>query len=164
VGGLGAGDGGGPHVPRLALVVAPAWYRVAVRATHALVIGLAVVSAIGTAHAQEAAVYSVTYVEVVPTAAASTPSLLRRYCESTIRESGNLRCELLQRIGAPHQLVVLEFWKDRETFEAHGKTATLQDTRERISAIRNAPTDERVPNASQSVRSVRRPRGAPFTS
>jgi quinol monooxygenase YgiN len=118
-----------------------------VRAIHALVIGLAVVSAIGTAHAQEAAVYSVTYVEVVPTAAASTPSLLRRYCESAIKESGNLRCELLQRIGAPHQLVVLEIWKDRETFEAHGKTATLQDTRERISAIRNAPTDERVHNA-----------------
>jgi quinol monooxygenase YgiN len=124
----------------------------------ALVLGLVVMSvgAVGETMAQapvpappqppiEGNIYSVTYVEVMPTAKADAVSLLRRYREATRKEGGNLRCEVAQRIDQqPHQFVVLEIWKDQKVFESHGKGANLMETREKIAAIRNAPTDERV--------------------
>ena len=118
-----------------------------------LVLGL-VLMALGDAQAQtpaptpapiEGNIYSVTYVEVLPTAKADAVTLLRRYREATRKEGGNLRCEVAQRIDQqPHQFVVLEIWKDQTAFEAHGKGPSSTETRGKIAAIRNAPTDERV--------------------
>jgi quinol monooxygenase YgiN len=92
-------------------------------------------------------VYSVTYVEVMPTSKADAASVLRRYRDATQKEGGNLRCEVIQRIDQPHQFAILEIWKDQAAFEAHGKGANTTDTREKIAAIRNAPIDERVHTA-----------------
>jgi quinol monooxygenase YgiN len=92
-------------------------------------------------------VYTVTYVEVMPTSKAEAATLLRRYREAVQKEGGNLRCEVVQRIDQPHQFAILEIWKDQAAFEAHGKTATTTEAREKIAAIRNAPTDERVHTA-----------------
>ena len=92
----------------------------------------------------EGNIYSVTYVEVMPTSRADAVSLLKRYREATRKEDGNLRTEVASRIGQGHQLVVLEVWKDQRAFEAHRSSANTMQTRERIQAIRNAPTDERV--------------------
>ena len=99
------------------------------------------------APAPEGNIYSVTYVEVMPTAKADAVMLLRRYREATQKEGGNLRCEVVQRIDQPHQFAMLEIWKDQAAFEAHGKSASTGETREKIAAIRNAPTDERVHTA-----------------
>ena len=99
------------------------------------------------APAPEGNIYSVTYVEVMPTAKADAVMLLRRYREATQKEGGNLRCEVVQRIDQPHQFAILEIWKDQAAFEAHGKSASTAETREKIAAIRNAPTDERVHTA-----------------
>jgi quinol monooxygenase YgiN len=92
-------------------------------------------------------IYSVTYIEVMPTSKAAATTLLRRYREAAQKEGGNLRCEVIQRIDQPHQFAVLEIWKDQAAFEAHGKSASTTETREKIAAIRNAPTDERVHTA-----------------
>jgi len=92
----------------------------------------------------DAVVYAVTYVEVMPTSRADGVTALRRYREATRGEEGNLRCELASRLGQPHQLVILEAWKDQKAFEAHGKAPSAAQMRERIHAIRNAPVDERV--------------------
>jgi quinol monooxygenase YgiN len=89
-------------------------------------------------------IYSVTYIEVMPTSKADAATVLRRYREAAQKEGGNLRCEVIQRIDQPHQFAILEIWKDQAAFEAHGKSANTTDTREKIAAIRNAPTDERV--------------------
>ena len=96
------------------------------------------------APAVEGNIYSVTYVEVMPTSRADGITLLKRYREATRTEDGNLRCEVASRIGQPHQLVVLEVWKDQHACEAHRKSANTTQTREKLQAIRNAPTDERV--------------------
>jgi len=98
----------------------------------------------GAAPAPAGNIYAVTYVEVMPTARADAVILLRGYREAAQKEGGNLRCEVVQRIDQPHQFAILEIWKDHAAFEAHGKTATTTETRARIAAIRNAPTDERV--------------------
>jgi quinol monooxygenase YgiN len=95
----------------------------------------------------EGNIYSVTYVEVMPTSKAEAATLLRRYREAARKEGGNLRCEVVQRIDQPHQFAILEIWKDQAAFEAHGKSVNTTDTREKIAAIRNAPTDERVHTA-----------------
>ncbi len=92
----------------------------------------------------EGNIYSVTYVEVMPTSRGDAVALLKRYGEATRKEDGNLRTEVASRIGQGHQLVVLEVWKDQKAFEAHRSSANTTQTRERIQAIRNAPTDERV--------------------
>jgi len=80
----------------------------------------------------------------MPTATAEGGALLRRYRTATRTEDGNLRCEVVQRIGQPHQFAVIEVWRDQKAFEAHGKGASSTDARAGIAAIRNAPTDERV--------------------
>jgi quinol monooxygenase YgiN len=92
-------------------------------------------------------IYSVTYIEVMPTSKAEAATILRRYREAASKEGGNLRCEVIQRIDQPHQFAILEIWKDQAAFEAHGKGANTTETRGKIAAIRNAPTDERVHTA-----------------
>ena len=108
-------------------------------------------SGIGDAAAQTPAppaivgnVHSVTYIEVLPTSRAEAVTLLKSYSDATRKEDGNLRIEMISRIGQPHQLVVLEAWRDQQAFEAHRAAANTVQTREKIQAIRIAPTDERV--------------------
>lgn len=114
-------------------------------------VAMTLIGATGEARAQapappavEGNIYSVIYVEVMPTSTADGLALLKRYREATGKEDGNLRCEVVQRLGQPHQFAILEVWKDQKAFEAHGKGASSAEMRERIAAIRNAPTDERV--------------------
>ena len=92
----------------------------------------------------EGNIYSVTYVEVMPVSRADAVILLGRYRQASRQEDGNLRCETASRIGQPHQFVIFEVWKDQKAFEAHGKSTTAREFREKIHAIRNAPVDERV--------------------
>lgn len=87
-------------------------------------------------------VYSVTYVEVLPTARADALAAITSYGEATRQESGNLRCEVASRLGQPHHFVILEVWQDDAAFEAHGKSAA--PARDKLQAIRGAPLDERV--------------------
>jgi quinol monooxygenase YgiN len=89
-------------------------------------------------------IYSVIYVEVMPTSKAAALDLLKRYREAARTEDGNLRGEVVQRIGQPHQFAVLEIWRDLRAFEAHGQGGNATGMRAKIVAIRNAPTDERV--------------------
>ena len=108
----------------------------------------------------ETRVYLVTYVEVRPTAMAEIRARLVRYRETTRTANGNLRCELLQRVGEPHQLVVLETWRDQSAADAHAQGALAKETREAIAAVRNAPTDDRVHAALTVAGAAPPPRGA----
>ena len=122
-------------------------YLVLLSAAAALVLIGAITDAGAQAPAPPAAdgpIHAVTYVEVMPTARGEGVAALKRYGEATRKEDGNLRCEVVTRIGQPHQLVVLEVWKDQKAFEAHRAAAHTAQLREKIQAIRNAPIDERV--------------------
>ncbi len=88
----------------------------------------------GVAPTPEGNIYSVTYVEVLPTAKADAVMLLRRYRDAAQKEGGNLRCEVVQRIDQPHQFAILEIWKDQAAFEAHGRGANTIVTVGRIDA------------------------------
>jgi quinol monooxygenase YgiN len=88
--------------------------------------------------------YVVTYLEVMPTQAAQAKKLVRQFRDTSQREAGNLRAEAMQRIGWPHQFVLLEAWKDQVSVDGHGKASTTTEFREKIKAIQNAPLDERT--------------------
>ena len=89
-------------------------------------------------------IYSVTYVEALPTSRADAAAALASYREATRLEGGNMRCEVVSRVGQPHQFVVLEVWHHEAAFEAHGRSPNTTQTRDRLQAIRSAPLDERV--------------------
>jgi len=86
----------------------------------------------------------VLYVEVMPTARARAVAALERYRQATRADPGQLRCEVMSRLGQPHQLVILEAWSDAAAFETHRTSPHAAELGERIAAIRNAPIDERV--------------------
>jgi quinol monooxygenase YgiN len=108
-------------------------------------------------------VHLVTYVEVMPTSTAVALSVLRGYRDATLEADGNLRCELVRRLDEPHQFVILEIWRDRAAAETHAKAPSATDVHEKITAIRNAPTDERVHTALSLGSAESRPaRGAVY--
>ncbi|PYM93408.1 MAG: hypothetical protein DME04_11255 [Candidatus Rokuibacteriota bacterium] len=117
-------------------------------------VALALIGAITNAQAQtptpalppviEGNIYTAIYIEVMPTSRADGVAALKRYRDAARAEDGSLRCEVVTRIGQPHQFAILEVWKDQKAFEAHGKSAAAAQLREKVHAIRSAPLDERV--------------------
>jgi len=88
--------------------------------------------------------YVVTYIEVMPTAAAEGAALARAMRDAMRGEAGNLRSGAVGRIGQPNQFVILSAWKDEAALAAHAKAPQTAQLLERLAKIRNAPYDERV--------------------
>jgi quinol monooxygenase YgiN len=102
-----------------------------------LIVGLAAL-ALATArplHAEETVngpVYVVTYFDVAPPAAAQTAALARQYVETSREEAGNMGFEVLEEIGRPNRLAILETWRDKEAYDAHGAAATTTAFRDKL--------------------------------
>lgn len=100
----------------------------------------------GVAHAQNGAVYVVTYVDVMPNALNSGVAALRHYRDASRKEDGNLRTDVLQEIARPNRFAIVEVWKDQAASEAHDKAAGSAELVETLRAIGNAPFDRRINN------------------
>ena len=105
-----------------------------------------IVLAAGTAHAQDGAVYAVTYVDAMPSATESGTTVLRHYRDASRSEDGNLRVDVFQEIARPNRFAIVEIWKDKATSEAHDKTPTSAELAEKLRAVGNAPFDRRLNN------------------
>lgn len=92
-------------------------------------------------------IYVVTYVELKPTASADAVSLLKAYRDALRGGEGNLRSEVLRHTSRRGQFVVLSAWKDQKAFEAQRDAARNKELREKLQALRNSPTDDRVHTA-----------------
>ena len=101
----------------------------------------------GTACAQSDPVYLVTYVELMPNAAASGTALLKQYRGETRRESGNLRLDVLVEIKRPNRFVIVEVWKSKAELDAHGRSAASAQFSEKLKALQDAPNDVRIDHA-----------------
>jgi quinol monooxygenase YgiN len=110
-----------------------------------LALGLFILSAtfVGPAHAQSLAMYVVTYVDVMPNAAAGGAALLGSYRDSSRKEDGSLRFDALQEIARPNRFAILEVWKDKAAYDAHAEAASTAQFHTQIKALQNAPPDER---------------------
>lgn len=94
--------------------------------------------------ANAAAIYVVTYVDIMPPSRDDGIALLRQYREASRRDAGNVRLEVLQQYGRPHHFVILETWQDQQSFETHTQDVHVAQFREKLQAVRNSPNDERV--------------------
>ncbi len=102
---------------------------------------------LGSAAAQEAAVYVATYIEVAPTAAGQAVALIKDLGAATRKEDGNQRFQAVQERSRPNRFVVLEAWNDQKALEAHGKSEHVAAFRQKLAGINTAPYDERVHGA-----------------
>lgn len=111
--------------------------------------GLAL-TAIGSAlgpqpvQAQNAALYTVTYVEVGPVLAKVGAAALSTYREAARKDATSL--EVLQRTDRPNQFVVLGAWADQKAFEAHSAGDAAKKLNEKLTTMLASPIDTRQHN------------------
>jgi quinol monooxygenase YgiN len=87
--------------------------------------------------------YVVSYFEATPAAKDQAADMVRRLSELSRKDPGNVRFEVLQRIGHPDQFALVEVWEDQKAQEAHGVAAHTQLFREKLKPLLRAPYDER---------------------
>src|SRR3954469_9506530 len=111
--------------------------------------GLAMTAAGGTlgsqpAHAQNAPLYTVTYVEVGPVLAKVGAAALHSYRDAARKDATGL--DLLQRVDRPNQFVIPGAWADQKGVEAHWAGDAAKKLNENLATILAAPTDPRQHN------------------
>jgi quinol monooxygenase YgiN len=85
--------------------------------------------------------YVITYFEVAPEAARKTGALLRQFGAATHKEAGNVEFTALHETGRPGRFAIVEAWKDKPTFEAHG--AAMKQLSDKLQADFASPFDAR---------------------
>jgi quinol monooxygenase YgiN len=100
--------------------------------------------------------YIVTYFETAFADKDKVRVLARKLSEAVAKEDGNLRFEVLQRIGQPEQFAILEAWKDKAAHTAHAEAASTKEFREKIGALLRSAYDER-PHTALAVGAVNVP-------
>ena len=95
------------------------------------------------ARAQDAAVYVVTYVEVAPSASATTAGLLRQLAEAARKDDGNMRFEILERTAPPNQFAAVAVWRDQKAYDAYIAGAHSKEFRDKIKPQLISGIDER---------------------
>jgi quinol monooxygenase YgiN len=87
--------------------------------------------------------YIVTYFEVNPAAKDKAAGLLRQLAKASRKDAGNLRFEVLQRLGQGDQFAILEAWKDKDAHGAHSAEAHTKQFRDKVSGLLRSAYDER---------------------
>lgn len=110
-----------------------------------------------------AAVYIVSYVEVMPPSTGAASTLLRQYRETSRQEVGNAGVEVLQQCGRPDHFALLERWQTLQTYEAHVAAASTRRCREQLYALCVSPYEERLHHGlAPGATPVARPAGAVY--
>lgn len=97
-------------------------------------------------HAQapaDTALYAVSYVEVMPSARAAMVAALKQYRDTSRKEDGYVRFELLEQVGRPGHFAIVEMWKDQKAFDAHGMAPPVKQFLETLRPIRLSDYDQR---------------------
>lgn len=107
----------------------------------------------------EAAVYAVSYFEVMPSAAGEAAALLRQCGEASRTAAGHVRLEALRQRDRPDHFATVEVWTDQKAFEAHATAAHTRQWHERLRPLLVSPFDERlhtglVIDATQGIRAT----------
>jgi len=89
-------------------------------------------------------VYVATYIDVQLSSTNQGIALVKRYRDATRRETGSAGVYVVQEVGRPNRLVLIEIWKDDASFETHEKDGHTSEFRNQLKAIHNSPYDQRV--------------------
>jgi quinol monooxygenase YgiN len=87
--------------------------------------------------------FVVSYIEVAPSAAGQAARLVEDAANASRKEPGNLRYEILQRLGEPSHFAILEVWSDAKAFGQHAATASMKQFRDRLKPLQVGAYDER---------------------
>jgi quinol monooxygenase YgiN len=85
--------------------------------------------------------YSVSYVEVKPSARTNAIGVLKGYREATHRDPANIRLELFEQADRPGHFVIVETWKTMAAFDA--KALQRQQLTDAIESMRISGWDTR---------------------
>ena len=88
-------------------------------------------------------IHMVTYIEVVPATQGQVVTLLRQLANTSRKDAGLTRFEILQRTAPAREFVILESWKDQQSFDAHVASAHHKQFREKVTPHLIAPFDDR---------------------
>ena len=94
--------------------------------------------------ASDAAVYVVSYIEVMPPSQGEAMALLRQYREASRKDAGNVRLEVLQQSSRPDHFALVEMWQDQQAFEAHAMAAHTRQFRDKFQPMSGSLYDERL--------------------
>ena len=100
--------------------------------------------------------YIVTYFDTANAESEKARQLAKKLGAASQKEEGNLRFEVLQRIGHPDQFMILEAWKDKDAAAAHGAAAGTREFREKLAPMLRGAYDER-PHTALGVGEVNVP-------
>jgi len=87
--------------------------------------------------------YTVSYVDIMPSARATAVAALRQYRDTSRREDGYVRFEMLEQVGRPGHFAIVDTWKDQKAFDAHEMAAHVTRLRDAIQPIRLSDYDQR---------------------
>jgi quinol monooxygenase YgiN len=97
-------------------------------------------------HAQapaDATVYAVAYVDVLPSAKGAMTAALARYRDASRKEDGYLAIDLLEQVGRPGHVVVVEAWRSQQALDAHTAAPHGKELQEALEPIRTSGYDQR---------------------
>jgi quinol monooxygenase YgiN len=91
------------------------------------------------------AIYVVSHVDVAPNLQTQPPGpLLTRLAETSRKEPGNLRFDVVQHTMRANHHTVIEVWRNQAALDAHAAAAPTKKYREELQPLTGSPLDERV--------------------
>ncbi|NIW24149.1 MAG: hypothetical protein GWN29_06040 [Gammaproteobacteria bacterium] len=87
--------------------------------------------------------FAVTYIEVTPSSTEQTVNLLRTQAAASRAAAGNLRFQIMQRVGRPYHFVILDAWESQEARDNNLAAAHTQTFRSSLESLLYSPYDER---------------------
>jgi quinol monooxygenase YgiN len=89
----------------------------------------------------DAAIYAVTYFDIIPVDHAKAVALLRPFAQTTRNGGGNVEFTLLDEIGRGGRMAMIEAWHDKPAFETH--RAAVEALANKLRPVLAAPFDTR---------------------
>lgn len=90
----------------------------------------------------EPAAYAVTYFDITPKDFDEAAVILRKFMAATRKEDGNVEFTLLDEIGRGGRFAIVEGWRDKAAYDAHG--AAMKALGDALRPYLAAPFDGRV--------------------
>jgi quinol monooxygenase YgiN len=104
-----------------------------------------VTTAPASAKADGQAIYVISHVDVAPNLQTQPPGpMLTTLAETSRKEPGNLRFDVVQHTMRANHYTVVEGWRNQQAFDAHVAAAHTRQYRDVLQPMTGSPLDERV--------------------
>jgi quinol monooxygenase YgiN len=90
------------------------------------------------------ATYVVTHADAVPPGKDEALVLLKQLAETSRKDAGNMRFEVLQQNSRQNHCTIVEIWQDQQTLEAHVMAGHTKQFREKFQPLSGSLYDERL--------------------